>query len=89
MASFLKITVYLTFPYVILYKISLVYLPEMSVRSTYQAIHVRQEIPRVAHLCILNLCPYCSVGWEVLFDENCNLNTLVIQENEYEFGQVL
>ena len=30
-----------------------VHLPEMSVRT--QAIHIRQEIPRVAHLCVLNL----------------------------------
>ena len=33
--SFLKIAVYLTFPYPTPYKILLVYLPEMSVRMTY------------------------------------------------------
>ena len=33
--SFLKIAVYLTFPYLIPYKIPHVYLPEMSVRKTY------------------------------------------------------
>ena len=33
--SFLKIAVYLTFPYLIPYKILHLYLPEMSVRMTY------------------------------------------------------
>ena len=53
--SFLKIAVYLIFPYLIPYKIMHVYLPEMSMRMTYQ---VRQEIPRVAHLCILKHTSY-------------------------------
>ena len=35
--NFLKIAIYLTFPYLTPYKISNVYLPEMSVRMTYRS----------------------------------------------------
>ena len=47
--SFLKIVVYLTFPYLISYKILHVYL-----RVPYPSHHVRQEIPLVVHIDLTN-----------------------------------
>ena len=54
--SYLKIAVYLTSPCLIPYKISHVYLPEMSVRMTYPSHPRKTRNTRIAHLCILNVC---------------------------------